>query len=256
MTWPTFTGSCNVTPATPEGTLADVISARADEVRARLDRAAARVDRDPSTIRIVAVTKQFPVSHTRAVVTVGLLNVGENRVQEGLQKIEATPDIEITWHLIGHLQSNKVRRAAAAFDWIHTVDSVGLLERLDRSAGEAGTNPILLVQINLGQEAQKSGARTDDAPAIFEAAARCEHARVRGLMTMPPWSKDPTAARPFFRELRELRDRLRSSGVDPNALRELSMGMSRDLEIAIEEGATIVRVGTGLFGPRAGSRAG
>ena len=236
---------------TPEDGLANAVAANAHSVRARLARAAARVDRDASAIRIVAVTKKFPMDHVRAAATAGLADLGENRVQEGLQKIETAPDLQVAWHLIGHLQSNKARRAAAAFDWIHSVDSVDLLKRLDRAAGEAGTEPVLLVQINLGGESQKSGAAADDALVIFEAAARCTHARVRGLMTMPPWSEDPEAARPLFRKLRELRDHLRCSGVDPNTLRELSMGMSRDLEVAVEEGATIVRVGTALFGPRA-----
>ena len=235
---------------TPEDTLASSVAGNADGVRAQLGRAAARGGRDASTVRIVAVTKKFSVTHVRAAAAAGLADVGENRVQEGLQKIESTPGLKVTWHLIGRLQSNKVRRAVATFDWIHSVDSLDLLKRIDRAAGEVGTAPILLVQVNLGGEAQKSGAGASDVRAIVETAARCTHARVRGLMTIPPWSEDPAAARPFFRKLRELRDQLGRSGVDPKTLTELSMGMSRDLEIAIEEGATIVRVGTALFGPR------
>ncbi len=234
----------------PERPLADSIAANANNVRERLATALARVGRDPNSVRIVAVSKKFPLSHVRAAAAAGLTDLGENRVQEALQKIEASPDLPIAWHLIGHLQSNKARRAASAFAWIHSIDNADLLQRLDHAAGEAGTAPILLVQINQGREAQKSGAAQSDVRAIFEAAARCEHVRVRGLMTLPPWTEDPEASRPFFRDLRQLRDDLVKTGVDPTMLEELSMGMSRDLEIAAEEGATIIRVGTALFGPR------
>ena len=234
----------------PDRPRADSIAANADNVRRRLAQAAARVGRDPASVRIVTVSKKFPLSHVRAAAAAGLEDLGENRVQEALEKIEASPDLRVRWHLIGHLQSNKARRAASSFAWIHSIDSTDLLTRLDHAAGDAGTAPILLVQINLGGEAQKSGATASDARFIFEAAARCEHVRVRGLMTLPPWSEDPEAARPFFRDLRQLRDELLREGVDSAMLPELSMGMSRDLEVAVEEGATIIRAGTALFGPR------
>ena len=234
----------------PELPLADSIGANADNVRKRLAQSAARVGRDPASVRIVAVSKKFPLSHVRAAAAAGLEDLGENRVQEALQKIDASPDLRVTWHLIGHLQSNKARRAASSFAWIHSVDSTDLLTRLDHAAGDAGTAPVLLVQVNGGGEAQKSGTTPSDARSIFETAARCKHVRVRGLMMLPPWSDDPEAARPFFRDLRHLRDELLQEGVDPAMLQELSMGMSRDLEVAVEEGATIIRVGTALFGPR------
>ena len=154
------------------------------------------------------------------------------------------------WHLIGHLQSNKARSAAAACDWIHSVDSVRLLRRIDAAAAEAGTAPDLLVQVDLAGEAAKHGAPPDEVPRLFEAARACRAARVRGLMLMPPWAEDPEAARPWFRRLRELRDALRGAGFDPAALADLSMGMSHDFEAAVEEGATMVRVGTAIFGRR------
>lgn len=229
---------------------AAAIAANADRVRARIARAAAAAGRDPAAVRLIAVSKTFPAEQVRAAAAAGLADFGENRVQEALPKIEAVADRRLEWHLVGALQSNKARRAAAAFAWIHSVDRVDLLTRLDGAAAAAGTTPRLLLQFNLGREARKAGADAQDAPALFAAAARCTHARVCGLMVLPPWSEDPAAARPYFRQLRMLRDDLERSGVDPALLRELSMGMSRDLEAAVQEGATIVRVGTAIFGPR------
>ena len=171
-------------------------------------------------------------------------------MQEALGKIERAAGLPVRWHLIGHLQSNKARAAAAAFHWIHSVDSVKLLQRIDRAAVEAGTAPDLLVQADLAGEAAKHGAPPDEVRRVFAAAPACRAARVRGLMLMPPWNEDPEAARPWFRRLRELRDALADEGADPDALRELSMGMSHDFEAAVEEGATIVRVGTAIFGRR------
>lgn len=171
-------------------------------------------------------------------------------MQEALGKIERAAGLAVRWHLIGHLQSNKARAAAAAFHWIHSVDSVKLLQRIDRAAVEAGTAPDLLVQADLAGEAAKHGAPLDEVRRVLAAAPACRAARVRGLMLMPPWNEDPEAARPWFRRLRELRDALVDEGADPDALRELSMGMSHDFEAAVEEGATMVRVGTAIFGRR------
>ena len=171
-------------------------------------------------------------------------------MQEALGKIERAAGLPVRWHLIGHLQSNKARAAAAAFHWIHSVDSVKLLQRIDRAAVEAGTAPDLLVQADLAGEAAKHGAPSDEVRRVFAAAPACRAAHVRGLMLMPPWNEDPEAARPWFRRLRELRDALAGEGADPDALRELSMGMSHDFEAAVEEGATMVRVGTAIFGRR------
>ena len=201
-------------------------------------------------MRLVAVSKTFPIAAVEAAAAAGLADFGENRVQEALAKIEQAPDLPVQWHLIGHLQSNKARHAAGRFDWIHSVDSVALLRRIDDAANAAGTTPRLLIQTDLAGEAQKHGALTDDVRRLLAAAASCQAAEVRGLMLMPPWNDDPEQTRPYFRRLRDLRDTLRQEGVPGSALAELSMGMSHDFEVAIAEGATMVRVGTALFGRR------
>ncbi len=219
-------------------------------VRSRIARAAARAGRPPDSVRLVAVSKTFPAADVRAAAAAGQVEFGENRVQEGLQKIGETADIGIGWHLVGHLQSNKARKAAEAFTCIQSVDRVELIERLEAAASDAGTRPDLLIQVDLGHEPTKHGAPIDAVRALIERAGACRSARVAGLMTLPPYSEDPEGARPFFRELRELRDRLLEEGVAPSMLRELSMGMSHDFEVAIDEGATIVRIGTAIFGAR------
>src|SRR5688572_13779221 len=180
----------------------------------------------------------------------GQRDFGENRVQEALQKIGATADLPIRWHLLGHLQTNKARKAAPAFAMIQSVDSVELLKRLDQSASEVGASPELLIQVDLAAEATKFGAPLAEVPRLFEAAAACRAARVVGLMTLPPVPDTPEDARPWFRRLRTLRDEWHTAGVPAAMLRELSMGMSGDFEVAIQEGATLVRVGTAIFGSR------
>ena len=171
-------------------------------------------------------------------------------MQEALQKIEDTADLEIRWHLIGHLQSNKTRKAGPAFAAIHSIDSVDLLRRLDAAAADAGSSPDVFIQVDLAGETTKFGAPEGDVGDIARAAMECRAARLRGLMLLPPWSDDPEQARPYFRRLRDLRDRLVAEGIDASALRDLSMGMSHDFEVAIQEGATLVRVGTAIFGKR------
>lgn len=219
-------------------------------VRERIASAARAAGRSPSDIRLVAVSKTFPVGAVRAAYEAGQRDFGENKVQEGLQKIGETSDLEIRWHLIGHLQSNKARKAGPAFAAIHSIDSVDLLNRVDAAAAEAGTAPDVLIQVDLAGEDTKFGAPESEIAAIARAALTCRAARLRGLMLLPPWSEDPEAARPYFHRLRELRDRLVAEGVDRAALAELSMGMSHDFEVAIQEGATMVRVGTAIFGTR------
>ncbi|MBE3100485.1 MAG: YggS family pyridoxal phosphate-dependent enzyme, partial [Planctomycetes bacterium] len=167
-----------------------------------------------------------------------------------LQKIPATADLQIRWHLVGHLQSNKARKAAESFAWIHSVDRPDLLDRLDEAAAAAGTSPRVLVQVDLGGEPTKHGALVDHVRAIVDRARGCRAVRAVGLMTLPPFTEDPDGARPFFRRLRDIRERLLDEGVEPSLLGELSMGMSHDFEVAIDEGATMVRVGTAIFGSR------
>ena len=231
-------------------TLQDAIAANLADVRSRLAGALARAGRAPSAVRLVAVSKTFPISHVQAACAAGQRLFGENRVQEALEKIEVSSDTPIEWHLVGHLQSNKARKAAAVFACIHSIDSADLLRRVDGAAAEAGTTPELLVQVDLAGEPTKHGTAADALYAIFEAAATCTAARVTGLMVLPPFMPDPEDTRPYFGRLREVRDELAGRGTPPSMLRELSMGMSHDFEVAIEEGATLVRVGTAIFGGR------
>jgi len=228
----------------------DDIVSRLDHIRSRIDRAASAVNRQPGDVRLVAVSKTFGLDHIRAAAAVGQKDFGENRVQEALQKMSGSADLLVRWHLIGTLQSNKARRAAERFAWIHSVDSLHLLQRLEDAASAASTRPNLLVQVDLAGEAAKHGAEPSAVPAIFEAARACRAVRLVGLTVLPPWSEDPEAARPYFRQLWQLRDRLKRSGVPGAMLQELSMGMSHDFEVAIQEGATMVRIGTAIFGKR------
>ena len=228
----------------------DEIAAHLREVKDRIAAAASRAGRDPGEITLVAVSKTFGAEAVRAAYAAGQRDFGENKVQEGLQKIAETADISPRWHLIGHLQTNKVRKAAGPFAWIHSVDSVDLLQRLDRAAADADARPEALVQVDLAGEATKFGAPIDTARRILDAALACRAVRVAGLMLLPPWNEDQEQTRPWFVRLRDLRDRWVAEGVPRDALRHLSMGMSHDFEAAIEEGSTIVRVGTAIFGKR------
>ncbi len=227
-----------------------VIAARLDGIRARIAAAAARSGRTPQAVRLVAVSKTYPSASVAAAVAAGQLDFGENKVQEGLQKIAEATDNRIRWHIIGHLQSNKARKAAEAFHWVHAVDSVSLLRKLDEGAVAAGRRPKALVQVDLAGEATKFGAGPDDLPGIFAAAAECAAVDLVGLMLLPPAGDDPNDARPWFRKLVAVRDGLAAAGIPAARLSELSMGMSHDFEVAIEEGATIVRVGSAIFGER------
>ena len=226
------------------------VAARLAGVRARIDAAARGAGRDPSSVRLVAVSKTFPIDAVREAYAAGHRDFGENRVQEALEKIAASADLALRWHLLGHLQTNKARKAAAAFAMIQSLDNVELLRRLDAVAAETGHKPELLVQVDLAGEATKYGARPEEVPTIFEAAASCVAARVVGIMTLPPIPETPEDARPWFRRLQDLRQGWLSAGVPPGMLREVSMGMSGDFEVAVQEGATIVRVGTAIFGSR------
>jgi PLP dependent protein len=234
-------------------TLDATIAANLQSVRSRIDAAARRAGRDPSDVQLVAVSKTFGVDHVRAAWAAGQRDFGENKVQEALQKIGETADMEIRWHLIGHLQSNKAKKAAAPFACIHSVDSVDLLQKLDAAARDQGASPEVLVQIDLAGEATKFGAGAGEARRILDAALEARAVRLTGLMLIPPWNEDQEQTRPWFVKLRKLRDAWRDEGVRPAALRHLSMGMSHDFEAAIEEGATLVRVGTAIFGKRSRS---
>jgi PLP dependent protein len=226
------------------------IAARLSEVRERMGLAAARAGRRGADVRLVAVSKTYPVECVRAAAEAGQQDFGENRVQEALQKIDSAPDLRVRWHLIGHLQSNKAKKAAGPFACIHSVDRVDLLLDLDRGALQAGSTPEGLIQGDFAGEASKFGVPEERVRPLVDAAATCRAVRLAGLMLLPPYFADPEGVRPYFARLRSLRDRLTGEGVPADRLRELSMGMSHDFEVAIEEGATIVRVGTAIFGPR------
>jgi hypothetical protein len=226
------------------------IAGNLSAVQERIAEAARRAGREPGEVTLIAVSKTFGVDRVRAAWAAGQRDFGENKVQEALQKIGETPDIPVRWHLIGHLQSNKVKKAAAPFACIHSVDSVDLLQRLDEAAAGAGATPEFLVQVDLAGEATKFGAPTDAARRVVDTALACRAARLAGLMLLPPWNEDQEQTRPWFVRLRELRDSWIAAGVPRDALRHLSMGMSHDFEAAIEEGATMVRVGTAIFGQR------
>ena len=234
------------------------ISDRLAEIRERIASAARSAGRDPSSVRLVAVSKTFPIESIADAFAAGQRDFGENRVQEALQKVEQaalqkidrSADQSIRWHLLGHLQTNKARKAAPAFAMIQSVDSVELLHKLDQAAADTHHAPELLIQVDLAGEATKFGVPPGEMPRLFEAAAACRAARVVGLMTLPPYPETPEDSRPWFRQLRELRDQWQASGVPASMLRELSMGMSGDFEVAVQEGATIVRVGTAIFGSR------
>jgi PLP dependent protein len=226
------------------------ISDRLFQIRSRITAAAETAGRDPSSIRLVAVSKTFPIEAVREAYAAGQRDFGENRVQEGLQKIGETTDLTIRWHLLGHLQTNKARKAGPAFAMVQSVDSVELIQKLEAAAHDTGRTPELLIQVDLAGEATKFGVAPGEVPRLFEAAGACRAAAVVGLMTLPPVPDTPEDARPWFRRLRDLRDEWLAAGVPASMLRELSMGMSGDFEVAIEEGATIVRVGTAIFGSR------
>jgi PLP dependent protein len=213
-----------------------------DRVREAIARAAARAGRSPSEVLLIGVSKTVEAERIALAVAAGVPALGENRVQEAKEKIEALGR-PVPWHLIGHLQTNKARDAARLFDWIHSVDRLELAQELDRRARALDRVLDVLLEVNVGEEPQKSGARPGEVKALLDACAGLGALRVRGLMAIPPAALDPELTRPHFRRLRELRD---GAGLE-----HLSMGMSADYEVAVEEGATMVRVGTAIFGARA-----
>lgn len=224
-------------------------------VRQAMTDAAGRVGRPASSVQLIAVSKTFPASAVAAAAACGHVDFGENKVQEAQAKQEAllreTPSgPRLRWHLIGHLQSNKARKAVALFDVIHSIDSVDLLRRVDQAAAALGRDVDVLIQVDMAGEATKHGAPVEEVPAIIDAAFGCHAAHLVGLMVLPPASDDPAALRASFAALRRFRDDLLARDYPPPMLRQLSMGMSHDFPYAIEEGATMVRVGSAIFGTR------
>jgi len=234
-----------------ETAAAPALSERIEAVRGRIEACALRCNRAPNEITLVAVSKTHPAEVIREAIAAGVTDLGENRVQEAEGKIPEAGRHAARWHLIGHLQSNKARRAVELFDVIHSLDSVALAQRLDRMCVELNRQELpVIIQVDLGREATKSGADEAEVLQLVEALKHCQRLRLSGLMTLPPYFDDAEQVRPFFRKLRELRDELSSRRAFGDLRGELSMGMTHDYEIAIEEGATIVRVGTAIFGAR------
>lgn len=225
----------------------DTMDDRLARIRERMAAACGRAGRNPDEVRLLAVSKTQPPERVAEAFRAGLTVFGENRVQEAAAKIPLCPS-PLEWHLIGHLQGNKAKAAVSLFQMIHSVDSVALLDRINRLCEEAGRDMPVCLEINVSGEASKFGMPPEEVPAALEQAVSMMRVSVVGLMTMPPYAEDPGRARHFFQTLRALRDRCRAqTGFD---LPELSMGMSHDFEVAIEEGATWIRVGSALFGER------
>lgn len=221
---------------------------RLRDINAAIATAAGAAGRDPGDVALVAVSKYQPVDALQAVHAVGQTDFGENYIQEALEKQEQFPASAVRWHFTGRLQRNKAKFVPGRFALVHTVDSLRLAQMLDKKAAEAGVRQDILLQVSLAGEEQKAGLTPEALWDVLEHTVGLAHVRVRGLMTMPPFFNDPEGVRPLFRQLRELRDQAQKRA--EVALPHLSMGMSGDFEVAIAEGATLVRIGTRLFGPR------
>jgi pyridoxal phosphate enzyme (YggS family) len=227
-----------------------MISDHIQAIRGRIQDACRRAGRDPHEVTLVAVAKTFPAEAVRQTLESGTTDIGENYVQELLRKRGELPDQGIRWHFIGHLQSNKVKSIAGWVHMIHAVDSAGLAEEIDKRAGTAGRVIDCLLEVNTTGEKSKYGVEPDRVLPLVRTLEPLRNIRIAGLMTIGPFLPDPEGSRPMFRLLRELRDGVRGSGQSNAPVSHLSMGMTGDFEVAIEEGATLVRIGTAIFGSR------
>ncbi len=235
----------NVDPAQEQ------LAVRLADVSARLATAAQRSGRQPEEVRLIAISKTHPATTIKQLCQLGATDFGENRVQEAAAKILRIGRDNVCWHLVGHLQANKARRAVNLFDVIHSLDTPELAQRLERVCVEESRESLpILIQVDLGHEETKSGIDESELTHLVENIGPLTHLKLIGLMTLPPFFDDPEQSRPFFRRLRELRDELNQRGVFGERIGELSMGMTHDFEVAIEEGATVVRIGTAIFGER------
>lgn len=227
-----------------------MIETQVEEIQSRIHAAASRCRRPPASVRLVAVSKTVAADRVQSAIQAGVGILGENYIQEAREKFNTLYNQSVSWHFIGHLQSNKAKYAVRIFDLIHSVDSFKLAKALDKEATKRDKIQEILIQVNLSGETTKSGVAADAVAPLIEEAASLGHIRIRGLMTMPPFFDDPDRARPFFEELAALRERI-GQRPTPNAdLTELSMGMTGDFEVAIAAGATLVRIGTAIFGER------
>ena len=223
---------------------------RIEQVKKRIKDTAEACKRPMASIRLVAVSKTMPAEVVRDAIEAGISDLGENYIQEAKEKINALAAYPVTWHFIGHLQSNKAKYAVRLFDLIHSVDSLKLAQELNKYAQKNDKIQAILIQVNVAKEVSKSGVYVEDTVQLLKEVSRLENIAVKGLMTMPPYFNAPEKARPFFTALRELRDQIKMEAIPNISMDELSMGMTGDFEAAIEEGATIVRIGTAIFGDR------
>jgi hypothetical protein len=221
-----------------------------DHIRDRIKAAAESCGRRAESVHLVAVSKTVPADRVKMAVAEGITILGENYIQEAREKIEALAKLKVNWHFIGHLQRNKAKFAVQLFDLIHSVDSVRLAREIDKQAAKIAKTQAILIQVNTGKEATKSGVYEEDAMTLVREAARLENVRIKGLMTLPPYFNAPAKVRPYFQALRRLRDRIHKEAIPGIEMEILSMGMTGDFETAIEEGATMVRIGTAIFGER------
>ena len=235
----------NVSPAQEQ------LAARLRAVHERIAAAARACGRSPDEVGLIAISKTHPASVIRTLIELGATDLGENRVQEAEEKINEIGRDRVRWHLVGHLQANKARRAVSLFKVIHSLDSMDLARRLDRLCEEEGRDKLsVLIQVDLGHEETKSGIGESELSHLVDGLGPLKHLELIGLMTLPPFFDDTEQSRPFFRRLRELRDELQNRGAFGGRKGELSMGMTHDFEVAIQEGATMVRIGTAIFGER------
>ncbi len=233
-----------------ETLIPDVIAQRVHTILTKIRLAEERAGRPAGSVRLVAVTKTVKVEDIAEGVGAGLSILGENRVQDALGKIPSFTQAPVQWHFIGQLQRRKVRSVIGSFELIHSVDTVDLAHEIDRRAGEAGRRQNVLLEVNIGGEPTKAGFHPDDIVHSIARLAQLPHMCIKGLMTIPPPTADPDSARPYFRKLHDLARQLAALALPTVSMDELSMGMSNDYEVAIEEGATLVRVGTAIFGAR------
>lgn len=232
-------------------TVYEGLGERFADIKARINKSLERSDRPSNDVTLVAISKTHPAEAIQQLLRLGATDIGENRVQEAEAKIEMIGRGQARWHLVGHLQANKARRAVKLFDVIHSLDSVELAHRLDRLCKEEGQNLQVLIQVDLGLEETKSGIPESGLRELARVTSECEQLSLLGLMTLPPYFENAEQARPFFRKLASLRNQLKDEGLFGRERGELSMGMTQDFEVAIEEGATMVRIGTAIFGERA-----
>jgi pyridoxal phosphate enzyme (YggS family) len=223
---------------------------RIEKIGKRIEQTALSCGRDPLSVQLVAVSKTVSSKNVKAVVDAGVFTFGENYIQEAMEKIDEIADSRLSWHFIGHLQSNKAKYVVRYFDLIHSVDTLKLATEINRQAKKQGKIQNILVQVNIAMEATKSGVASKDTIALIREISQLENLAVKGLMTMPPFFNQPEKVRPYFKALAQLKNQIQKESINNIEMKELSMGMTGDFEVAIEEGATLVRIGTAIFGDR------